>query len=285
MTAADADRVPEADNLMSIGRFSSLSQLSVRMLRHYDANGVLVPAHIDEWTGYRRYAPHQLIDALAVRNLRDAGFGVSAIGALLTTRGTPAWTSALQMQRQNLIDEGQAIRKRLVLLDRLPNDNEGESNMSIAIDRVSVPAMTVVALRDTVPTYADERLLWERLMPELAAAGIRPAGACGVIEHDDEYTPENVDLSIFVPVTPGTRVEAPLHVLDLPARDCLVAHVRGPYEQLREAHDLISVRLGSENLAVRDDGTVASHAFNRYLTTMDEVREDELITEVYQPLA
>ena len=72
MTAADADRVPEADNLMSIGRFSSLSQLSVRMLRHYDANGVLVPAHIDEWTGYRRYAPHQLIDALAVLKKRGA---------------------------------------------------------------------------------------------------------------------------------------------------------------------------------------------------------------------
>lgn len=28
---------------MSIGRFSSLSRISVRMLRHYDAHGVLVP--------------------------------------------------------------------------------------------------------------------------------------------------------------------------------------------------------------------------------------------------
>lgn len=37
----------ETPNLMSIGRFSALTRLSVRMLRHYDSHGVLVPADID----------------------------------------------------------------------------------------------------------------------------------------------------------------------------------------------------------------------------------------------
>ncbi|GAB77517.1 effector-binding domain-containing protein [Austwickia chelonae] len=34
-------------HLLSIGEFSSRSRLSVRMLRHYDAHGVLVPALLD----------------------------------------------------------------------------------------------------------------------------------------------------------------------------------------------------------------------------------------------
>ncbi|MGF6885365.1 DNA-binding transcriptional MerR regulator [Nocardia sp. GAS34] len=41
----------DPSNLMSIGRFSSLSRISVRMLRHYDAGGVLIPAIVDNSTG------------------------------------------------------------------------------------------------------------------------------------------------------------------------------------------------------------------------------------------
>jgi DNA-binding transcriptional MerR regulator len=43
----------ETDELLSIGRFARLSGLTVKALRHYDAEGPLSPAHVDEWTGYR----------------------------------------------------------------------------------------------------------------------------------------------------------------------------------------------------------------------------------------
>ncbi|WP_335338915.1 MerR family DNA-binding transcriptional regulator [Actinomyces radicidentis] len=36
----------ETSRLLTIGRFIALTRLSVRMLRHYDAYGVLVPAHV-----------------------------------------------------------------------------------------------------------------------------------------------------------------------------------------------------------------------------------------------
>lgn len=272
----------ETTNLMSIGQFSRLSRLSVRMLRHYDATGVLVPADSDPWTGYRRYAPHQLKDAADVRDLRDSGFGVAAIGALLTVRDTPAWINALEVQRESLVAEVDAARARLSLIDRLLH--QGEPHMSITINRKTIPAMTVVSLRGTVPTYADEGLLWERMMPLLSAKNIEAVGPCGVIEHDDQYTEENVDLSIFLPVEPGTRVEEPLEIVELPERDCMVAHVQGPCSQFVEAHDLIGGRMASENLAPRNDGTIASHAFNLYIATIDEVSEEELVSEVYQPL-
>ncbi|MDO5501202.1 MAG: MerR family transcriptional regulator, partial [Propionibacteriaceae bacterium] len=270
-------------NLMTIGQFSSLSRLSVRMLRHYDANGVLVPADIDGSTGYRRYAAHQLADAADIRTLRDIGFGVSAIGALLAARGTPAWDNALRLQSDTLAGELRAAQARLSLIHRLLA--KGETSMSITINRTTVPAMRVAALRGTVPTYSDEGQLWAQMMPALTDQGLTPVGPCGVIEHDDEYTERDVDLSIFCPVAPGTRVEAPLEVLDLPERDCLVAQVRGSYDQISEAHDLINDRLAAEGLSVSGDGTVAGKAFNLYLTTPDQVSEEELVTEVHQPLA
>lgn len=272
----------ETPNLMSIGRFSALTRLSVRMLRHYDSHGVLVPADIDPWTGYRRYAPHQLVDAADVRNLRDVGFGVSAIGALLDARGTPAWTRALQMQRAELHDEARAATERVSLITRLLTN--GDHPMSITLTRTTVPALTAVALRGTVATYTHEGELWGRLMPLLPAQSIAPIGPGGVIEHDDQYVEHDVDLSIFLPVAPGTTVEAPLTLIELPARDCLVARVTGPYEQITQAHDMINARLLEEGLSPRSDGTLASRVFNVYLTTPDRVPADALLTDVCRPL-
>lgn len=273
----------ETANLMTIGRFSALSRLSVRMLRHYDDHGVLVPVDIDPSSGYRRYAPSQLADAADIRSLRDVGFGVSAIGVLLAARGTPAWTDALRLQREALVEEQRAATARVSLITRLLD--KGERTMSITIDRTTVPAMTVVALRGTVRSYADEHRLWDRMLPLLAARSIVSVGPCGVIEHDEEYTERDVDLSVFLPVAPGTRVEAPLEILDLPERDCLVARVTGPYERIAEAHDLIGERIAAEDLAVRSDGTLAAKPFNVYLTTPEQAGEDEFLTEVCEPLA
>lgn len=270
-------------NLMTIGEFSSLSRLSVRMLRHYDAHGVLVPEHVDAHSGYRRYAPAQLRDAADIRNLRDVGLGVSAITALLAARGTSTWTDALALQRCTLVEELHAARERLSLIDHMLTP--GEIPMTIQLNRTAVPAMTVVALRGTVPSYSDEGRLWERLMPALQQQGIRPVGPCGVIEHDDEYREADVDLSVYCPVAPGTWAEGPLVVLQLPERDCLVAHVIGPYTQISQAHDLIVQRMEAEGLAARQDGSLASKVFNRYLVTPDQAAPEDLVTEVCRPLA
>ena len=39
--------------MLKIGDFSKLSMISVRMLRHYDENGLLVPVEVDRFSGYR----------------------------------------------------------------------------------------------------------------------------------------------------------------------------------------------------------------------------------------
>lgn len=157
--------------------------------------------------------------------------------------------------------------------------------MSITLTRTTIPAMTVVALRGTVPTYADEGQLWQRMMPALSAQGIAPVGPCGVIEHDDQYMDADPDLSIFLPVAPGTSADGGLEILELPERDCLVARVTGPFDQISQAHDLINERLTADGLAARADGTLAAHAFNIYLTTPDQVSEEDQLTDVCLPLA
>lgn len=71
----------EKERLLRIGLFSGLTAISVRMLRHYQDQGVLKPAFVDPLTGHRFYAPEQLTQAHWIVRLRDAGLSPSPISA------------------------------------------------------------------------------------------------------------------------------------------------------------------------------------------------------------
>lgn len=269
--------------LMPIGRFSSLSRISVRMLRHYDTHGVLVPAQVDPVSGYRRHAAAQLADAAAIRRLRDIGFGVSAIGALLAIRGTAAFDAALAAQRIELAAAEEASA-RLRLIDHLLS--EKELTMTDTVTEETVPARTIVYLRDTVPNYAAEGQLWERFMPALAEQDVTPGMLGGCIEHDDEFRESDVDESVFVEVPADTTARDPLSVLDVPARRAVVAAVRGPYaEAISRAHELIGAYMTEHGLTpTRTADDITTHHYNVYLDDPRDVPEDRLRTKVYVPV-
>ena len=68
--------------MFKIGDFSKLGQVSTRMLRHYDKLGLLVPNHIDEWTGYRYYTVEQLAQLHRIIALKELGLSLQQIADL-----------------------------------------------------------------------------------------------------------------------------------------------------------------------------------------------------------
>ena len=75
----------ETAGLMTIGRFSRLTGLSVKALRHYDEVGLLRPATVDPETGYRSYSSAQVGQAEAIRTLRRLELPLDDIATLLAT--------------------------------------------------------------------------------------------------------------------------------------------------------------------------------------------------------
>ncbi len=63
--------------------FSAVTGLSVKALRLYDERGLLAPAHVDQVTGYRRYAEDQIATAGRIALLRRAGIGLADIARFL----------------------------------------------------------------------------------------------------------------------------------------------------------------------------------------------------------
>lgn len=273
------------ESLMSIGQFSGRSRISVRMLRHYDAHGVLVPADVDPVTAHRRYAPGQLADAAEIRRLRGVGIGVAAMAALLSVRGTPAYQQGLEAQRHTVLAELDQAQQRLDLLDRLIAEPEGMP-MSITVTRTTIPERTLVTLRGVIPSYFEEGLLWARFIPMLQEQGLQPIGPGGCIEHDEEFKESDVDESVWLPVPAGTIAEAPLEIAVLPEQEVVLARVIGSYAQISEAHEQIAAFLDEHRLVAAQVGSddLATKVFNRYLTDPSTTAEADLVTEVCLPL-
>ena len=55
---------------VTIGEFSRLTHLTVKTLRHYHEEGLLIPYAVDGVSGYRRYSVSQVPDALLIGRLR-----------------------------------------------------------------------------------------------------------------------------------------------------------------------------------------------------------------------
>jgi DNA-binding transcriptional MerR regulator len=68
---------------VNIGEFSRRSRLSVKALRLYDELGVLVPARVDEASGYRFYNAAQLDAARLVAMLRQLDLPLASVKEML----------------------------------------------------------------------------------------------------------------------------------------------------------------------------------------------------------
>jgi len=69
--------------MFTIGQFVRHGRVSARMLRHYDAVGLLQPASVDPLTGYRWYAAGQLARLNRIVALKELGFTLQQVQQIL----------------------------------------------------------------------------------------------------------------------------------------------------------------------------------------------------------
>ena len=69
--------------MITIQGFARLCKCSTQTLRYYDRIGLLPPAKVDEWTGYRYYEEGQAIRFVKIKNLQQADFSIEEIRPLL----------------------------------------------------------------------------------------------------------------------------------------------------------------------------------------------------------
>ena len=69
--------------MITIQGFARLCGCNTQTLRYYDRIGLLAPAKVDQWTGYRYYEEEQAMMIVKIKNLQQADFSIEEIKGLL----------------------------------------------------------------------------------------------------------------------------------------------------------------------------------------------------------
>lgn len=237
------------DRLLRIGTFSTLSRISVRMLRYYQARGVLAPARTDPFSGYRYYRADQLVDAHLVVQLRDAGFPVASIARLVAPTDPARAEAAIAAQRAELLRRQDALRGQLLALDRVSTTLRGHLIMT-DVTVTTLPQMTVAGLRRIIANYHEEGVLWREIMPLLEKSGARlpDGGIGGATYYDADYREADVDVEVWLQVAAPFDAAPPLECRTLPAQRIVTATVRGDYSQMPTATTAIGAYIADHGL-------------------------------------
>lgn len=236
--------------MFKIGDFSKLSQVSVKTLRYYDELGLLKPAQIDRFTGYRYYTADQLPRLNRLLVLKDLGFSLEQITQLLNENLPPAQIRGMlrlkQAEIQQRVQEEQA---RLARIEARLNYIEQEDKMStydVILKRVE--PQLVAAVRAVIPNYGS---LWGELDAYLAQHKVSPNGPCLTIYYDTEYKESDVDLEVCEPVNNTARTEGQVLVRELPGVEtmaCLLHH--GNFDTIGQTYNILITWIGANGYRI-----------------------------------
>src|SRR5215467_4742426 len=104
--------------MFSIGEFARHGRVSVRMLRHYDAVGLIRPAFVDPASGYRSYRASQLAELNRIIALKELGFTLQQVQAILDEQVSAAeLRGMLRLRRAEIHAQIEAETARLARVE------------------------------------------------------------------------------------------------------------------------------------------------------------------------
>jgi DNA-binding transcriptional MerR regulator len=130
------------ERLLTIGVFARRSRLSPKALRLYDRLGVLVPADVDEDTGYRRYTEGQLETARLVALLRRIDMPLAKVAAVVSA--PPDDRADLVAQYWDAVERRTASQRELVAHLRIRLSGQERGYDMYEIQERDVPEQLVL---------------------------------------------------------------------------------------------------------------------------------------------
>jgi DNA-binding transcriptional MerR regulator len=104
---------------MPIGRLARLCRLTVKALRHYDAQGLLAPTWTDPRSGYRYYRAEQVSTATSIALLRSLDVPIAVIRSALAAESEQALAAVLGAERDCAARDLAAREQTLRSIERL----------------------------------------------------------------------------------------------------------------------------------------------------------------------
>jgi DNA-binding transcriptional MerR regulator/effector-binding domain-containing protein len=237
------------NSTVSVGRFATMTHLSVKTLRHYHQVGLLEPAEVDPHTGYRYYALEQLPTAQLIRRLRDLRMPVAGVRAVLVA-GSPSERDTLiaahiDHLETELAKTQAAVKSLRALLDSAPGQHP--------VHRRAESSFPVLAITEDTLDPADVETWWRDALHELRAAAddhaMQVAGPAGGLYDECLFQHEPGEATVFIPVA-RPRELGRIKPLVIPAAEVAVTTYDGSHADIDLAYAHLGSYIAEHELAV-----------------------------------
>ena len=135
--------------LYKIGEFSSKCELPITTLRYYDEIGLLKPVQVDNFTGYRYYAEHQLNDVALIKTLTSCGYSLEK----LTNDWGHLTTASLNDQKEIIEHEILHLESQINTLDYLIENSQEFGIAEESVEHYQNPSSVKTLGRNSKPVH------------------------------------------------------------------------------------------------------------------------------------
>ncbi len=246
MTRTFGSGVPPG--MFTIGEFSKLCGLTVKTLRFYHEEGLLVPAHVDPDTGYRYYQEGQLETARVIAWLRGVDFPIADIRQLLHDADEGQLLAQLERRRSQIQEQIKRLKQTARSLDQfISEERQGQAMAEISTDvsEKRLDAMLVAGIR-MKGRYSECGKAFARLGRSF---GRLICGKPLLLHYDSEYREDDADFEACLPIRQRKTVDG-TSVRELPGGRCVTLVHKGPYDQMGRSYAKVLTWIKERNYKV-----------------------------------
>jgi len=271
--------------MFGIGDFASHGRVSVRMLRHYDAIGLLRPARVDQATGYRSYEARQLWRLNRIVALKELGFTLQQVRPILDDKvSVEELRGMLRLRQAELQSRITADTARLAQVEARLQIIEREGAMpadDVQIKRI--PGVRVAELTGTAASFEPESIspvigpLYDELSDRLDRVGLTPTGPA-IAYYEDAPDGDGILVHATLPVDADPGNDHDVAILDLPEIEqaATIVH-RGSMDDVMPTIQTLAHWI--------DANGYRSAGYNRELYIECGADRDAWVTELQEPIA
>jgi DNA-binding transcriptional MerR regulator len=186
-------------SLLRVGEFLRRTRLSPKALRLYEAAGLITPAGVDPFSGYRGYTADQVERARLIGLLRRIGMPLVRVAGVIDLEpgarraAVEGWWASVEAD----------VRQRRALLDTLYRSHEEEPAVhDIALRTVPGQDLLTTERRQTVDGLSDFiGTAVARITAHLETSGAAVAGPLRVIYHGMVTEDSDGPVEVAIPFT------------------------------------------------------------------------------------
>ena len=167
--------IPQTKNtLYRIGMFAAMNRVTVKTLRFYEEQKLLIPAYINFENGYRFYELSQMQVLHKITALKQTGFTLEEIQKL--NNGCDE-NAILLKKKSELMSKIADLTKQLSIIEMYLTEKADTIASPVLIKKI--PKVTVAAMKSKIESYDD---LFE-IMPKMGALMEKNGCECSLPEY------------------------------------------------------------------------------------------------------